>query len=92
MKISKKARQLAEDLGLNEAQAQMMVFKADLYKKCSKTIQSSDLTHKEIAIAVGTSPARITRLANNGENSVSIEMLIKIIYVINEKMPVKIAI
>ena len=52
-------------------------------------ISSSDLTHEEIAKEVGTSRARITRISNRGENSVSMELLIKITTVITEAPPLK---
>lgn len=35
--------------------------------------------------AIGTSRSRINRIANHGENNVSIELLIKLISVLEEK-------
>ncbi len=90
MKLSKTAKQLAKDLGLNEVDAYIMELKSDLYQKCSKLIKSSDYTHAEIAEMVGTSRARISRLSNFGENSVSLELLIRIIASIEEKAPIRI--
>jgi len=81
---------MAENLGLSEVDAYMMELKSRLYEKCSKQIQSSALTHEQIARAVGTSRARVTRLSNMGENSVSIELLIKVIATLIEKAPVKV--
>lgn len=78
-KSSKQAKLLANDLGLSDVDAFMMELKAKLYKKSARLIKESDLTHEEIAKKTGTSRSRITRLANLGENSVSIEILIKLI-------------
>lgn len=90
MKISKHAKQLAEDLGLSEVDAYLMELKANLYSKASEQIKKSDLTHEEMAKLIGTSRARITRLANMGENNVSIELLIRVIATLEEKIPFKI--
>jgi transcriptional regulator with XRE-family HTH domain len=44
--------------------------------------KSSKLTHEEIAKLIGTSRSRINRIANKGENNVSIELLLKLIAVL----------
>lgn len=79
LKVSKEAKKLAEDLGLSDVDAYMMELKAKLYSKSANLIKSSKLTHEEIAKEIGTSRSRISRLANHGENSVSIEILLKLI-------------
>lgn len=91
MKISKEAKNLAEDLGLSEVDAYLMELKANLYKKSSKLIKSSKLTHDQIAKQIGTSRSRINRIANYGENNVSIELLIKLVSILEGKPAVKIA-
>ena len=89
MKISKNARQLAEDLGLSDAEAVVMEMKSKLYEAAQSAILKSDLTHEAIAKKVGTSRARISRISKMGENSISIELLIKIIVALDEKVPFK---
>lgn len=91
MKLSKQAKALAEDLGLNELDAAVMELKAKLYQQASSSIQKSKLTHEVIAKKVGTSRARITRISNLGENSLSMELLIKIIVALENKIPLKVA-
>lgn len=91
MKLSKQAKALAEDLGLNELDAAVMELKAKLYQQASTSIQKSKLTHEAIAKKVGTSRARITRISNLGENSLSMELLIKIIVALENKIPLKVA-
>lgn len=91
MKLSKQAKALAEDLGLNELDATVMELKAKLYQQASASIQKSKLTHEAIAKKVGTSRARITRISNLGENSLSMELLIKIIVALENKIPLKVA-
>jgi len=89
MKINKEARKLAEDLDLSPVDAYLMHLKSQLYQKCAELINESQLTHEEIAGLVGTSRARITRLANMGESSVSLELLIKVIAILEDKVPLK---
>lgn len=91
MKLSKQAKALAEDLGLNELDAAVMEIKAKLYQHAANSIQKSKMTHEEIAKKVGTSRARITRISNLGENSLSIELLIKVIVALDNKLPLKVA-
>ena len=91
MKLSKEAKQMAEDLGLSEVDAYIMELKAKLYSKSSKLIKSSRLTHEQIAKLIGTSRSRISRIASMGENNVSIELLLKLIAVLEGKSAIKIA-
>lgn len=91
MKISKEAKRLAEDLGLSEVDAFLMEFKANLYARSSKLIKSSKRTHDQIAKQIGTSRSRINRIANYGENNVSMELLIKLISVLEGKPAIKMA-
>ena len=90
MKVSKEAKKLAIDLGLSMAEAFVMDLKSNLYVKASTAIKSSGLDHEAIAKLVGTSRSRINRIANNGENSLSIEFLLKLIASLENKVPVKI--
>ncbi len=91
MKMNKHARALANDLGLNDAEAVVMELKAQLYQKAAKSIAQAKLTHEEIAKKIGTSRARITRIANLGENSLSMELLVKIIVTLEHKVPLRVA-
>lgn len=91
MKLSKEAKQMAEDLGLSEVDAYIMELKAKLYSKSSKLIKSSKLTHEQIAKLIGTSRSRISRIASMGENNVSIELLLKLIAALEGKSAIKVA-
>lgn len=91
MKMNKHAKALADDLNLNEAEAAVMELKAKLYQQAAKSISKSKLTHEEIAQKIGTSRARITRIANLGENSLSVELLLKLIVSLDHRMPLKVA-
>ncbi|MCC7406100.1 MAG: XRE family transcriptional regulator [Bdellovibrionales bacterium] len=91
MKLNKRAKELASDLNLNDAEAAVMELKAQLYQQAAKSIAKSTLTHAEIAIRIGTSRARVTRIANLGENSLSMELLIKIITTLTNKIPLRVA-
>ncbi len=87
MRISKQAKQMAEDLGLSEADAVVMELKSRLYSYAAQAIKKSKFSHEEIAEKVGTSRARITRISNMGENSISIELLVKVIVTLENKVP-----
>jgi predicted XRE-type DNA-binding protein len=89
MKLSKIAKKMADDLNLSEVDAYMMELKTHLYIRCSDLIKKSKLTHEEIAGLIGTSRSRINRIANHGENSLSIELLLKIVYVLEGKTLIK---
>ncbi len=91
MKMNKRARALADDLNLSDAEAAVMELKAHLYQQAAKSILKSKLTHEEIAKKIGTSRARITRIANLGENSLSVELLVKLIVALDNRMPLKVA-
>lgn len=84
------SKALADDLNLNDSEAAVLELKAKLYQQASKSISKSKLTHEEIVKKVGTSRARITRIANLGENSLSIELLLKLIVSLEHRMPLKI--
>jgi predicted XRE-type DNA-binding protein len=91
MKLSKEAKKMAEDLGLTEVDAYIMELKARLYTKSYELIKASKLTHEEIANLIGTSRSRINRIANKGENNVSIELLLKLIAVLEGTTAIKVA-
>lgn len=91
MKMNKQTKALAADLNLNDAEAVVMELKSQLYQQASKSILKSKLTHEDIAKKIGTSRARITRIANLGENSLSMELLIKIITTLEHRIPLKVA-
>lgn len=91
MKISKQAKTIARDLELSDVDAFIMELKAKLYSRSSELIKSSKLTHDQIAKQIGTSRSRINRIANKGENSVSIEILIKLIAVLDGQSAIKLA-
>lgn len=73
------------DLGLESDDLYYMKLKAYLYQMAAEAIKSSGLTHEEIAKISGTSRARISRLSKLGENSISLDFLIKITDVLYEK-------
>ena len=78
-------------MSLSEIDAVVMQIKSKLYIKTAKSINSSNLTHEDIALRSGTSRARITRISNMSENSISIEILLKIIVALENKIPLKVA-
>ena len=68
-----------------------MELKSKLNIQAAKSIQKSKLIYEEMAKQIGTSRARITRISNHGESSLSMELLIKIIATLENKIPLKVA-
>lgn len=91
MKLSREAKRMAEDLALSDVDAYIMDLKARLYAKASNLIRASTHTHQEIADLIGTSRSRINRIANLGENSVSIELLLKLIATLEGTSAIQVA-
>ena len=89
MKISNYAKKIARDLDLSEADALIMELKSKLYSQAAESIRNSKRSHEEIALKIGTSRARITRISHIGENNISIEFLMKIIVTLENKIPLK---
>lgn len=86
MKAFKKEElNLMKDLGLNTDDLYYVKLKAYLYQMAAEAINASELTHEEIAKIAGTSRARISRLAKLGENSISLDFLIKLTDILYEK-------
>ncbi len=91
LKLSKEAKKTADDLGLSQIDAYMIDLKSKLYVKSANLIKVSKLTHAQIAARIGTSRSRISRIANHGENSLSIELLIKIIATLDGTQAIRLA-
>ena len=83
--FKKQELSLMNDLGLETDDLYYIKLKAYLYTMASQAIQASELTHEEIAKLSGTSRARISRLSKLGENSISLDFLIKLTDILYEK-------
>ena len=67
-------------------------FAQDLSIKAAKSINDSNLTHKEIALKAGTFRTQnYKNLKYVCENSISIEILLKILVALENKIPLKVA-
>ena len=91
LKVSKAAKKLSDDLGLSEVDAYIIEIKSKLYFKSAKLINASQLTHKSIADLIGTSRSRNSRISKHGENNISIEILLKLIAVLEGKQAILLA-
>lgn len=89
MRTSKEAKKIAEDLGLSNVDAYIIELKAKLYSRSATLIKNSKLTHEQIAKLIGTSRSRVNRIANFGENNISIEILLKLIVTLEGKSAIK---
>ncbi len=79
MKTFKKEElKMAKDLALETDDLYYIKLKAYLYQMAALAINNSGLTHEEIAKISKTSRARISRISKMGENSLSLDFLIRI--------------
>lgn len=84
MKLNKKntasdAQSLARVLGLTPAQGQEIEIRSDLNDKIIETVQKKKLTHAQVAKLCGSSRTRITALLNRNTQSISTDLMLKIL-------------
>src|SRR4051812_1769365 len=71
---------LARMLGLKDADAGAMAFRARLNKKIVELVERSGLTHAEVAGKAGASRTRITAILNGQTMGVSTDFLLRILF------------
>lgn len=87
MKINQQAKQMATNLGLSQADALIMELKSELYLQASKAIKNSKDSYEEMAKKIGISKTQIHKIGGLGANNLSIELLVKIIVILENKIP-----
>lgn len=76
------AGQLAEALGLERAAGVEIAVRSALNNKIIEEVARRGLTHAELATLVGTSRPRITNILNRNTQSVSTDLLLRVLGVL----------
>ena len=77
---AKNAREIADLLDLDPADAVEIEFRAKLNKKIADAVQAQGLTHIEVAARAKSSRSRVTAILNGHTSGVSTDMLLRILY------------
>lgn len=77
---ARNARELAELLDLDPADAIDMEFRAKLNSKIIQAVKAQKLTHAEVARRSKASRTRITAILNGNTSGMSSDLLIRILY------------
>jgi predicted XRE-type DNA-binding protein len=77
--VAKTPEALAEALGLSAAEAREWRVQDALLKRLKQIVRSERITHEEIARRAGTSRTRVTAILNDKLESVSSDLLIRIL-------------
>lgn len=86
--VARNAKELADLLDLDPAQAIDMDFKAKLNKKIIEAVKSKKLTHAEVAKIAKASRTRITAILNGNTSGISSDLLLRILYALGYKTKV----
>ncbi len=86
--IARNAREIAELLDLDPADAVEMEFRSKLNKKIVDAVASQGLTHFEVAKRSKASRTRITAILNGHTSGVSTDLLLRILYSLGYKAKV----
>ena len=85
MKISQHAKKMAKDLELSDADAAIMELKSLLYERRPFNIRENPT--RPSPLNSGLHGHGLPRISNRGENSISIDLLLRIIVVLEKKIP-----
>ena len=77
--VAKTPAALAEALGLSAADAKEWQVQYELLKRLKGIVQREKITHAEIAKRAGTSRTRVTAILNDNLESVSSDLLIRVL-------------
>lgn len=88
---ARSAKELAELLDLDPADAIEMEFRAKLTKKIIGAVKSQRLTHAEVAKRAKASRTRITAILNGNTAGMSTDLLLRILYSLGYKTVVTFA-
>jgi predicted XRE-type DNA-binding protein len=86
--LARNASELAAILGLSEAEAALMEYKAKISGIAVEAIENSGMTVNEIVKKSGVARSKVSAVKNGATVSVSIDLLIKIIAATGTKLKV----
>lgn len=85
---AKNAYELADVLGLTRTDAEEIELRCQLNSKIVETAKKSGLTHAQIAKLAETSRTKITAILNWNTQSVSTDLLLRILYSLGVKIKI----
>ncbi len=77
--VARTPEALAEALGVSAADAKEWQVQHELLKRLKRIVQREKFTHAEIAKRAGTSRTRVTAILNDNLESVSSDLLIRVL-------------
>jgi len=86
---TKTAKELSEALGLTHSDAIDWEIRLNLTQKVIEVVNKKKLTITSVAKNAGTSRARITQILNGSSQGISIDILVKILASLGQKVEVK---
>jgi predicted XRE-type DNA-binding protein len=86
--LARNASEVAAILGLSEAEAALMEYKAKISGIAVEAIENSGMTVNEIVKKSGVARSKVSAVKNGATVSVSIDLLIKIIAATGTKLKV----
>ncbi len=78
-RVSRNAKELAEDMGLSPADAVGWVLRHSLTEKIIQTVEQNRMTVTQIAKRAKTSRARVTNVLKGDSQGISIDVLLRIL-------------
>ena len=89
--VARTPEALAEALGLSVADAKEWRVQYELLKRLKGIVQREKITHAEIAKRAGTSRTRITAILNGNLESVSSDLLIRVLSALGYRVKVSVS-
>ncbi|MGE3607972.1 MAG: XRE family transcriptional regulator [Bacteriovoracaceae bacterium] len=86
--VSKNAKELAAALGLSPLDAIEWEVRLMITNKIISSAEGSHLTVTDIANLAGTSRARITKILKNDTHGISLDVLVRVLGALGEKMKI----
>jgi predicted XRE-type DNA-binding protein len=90
-KVARTREALAEALGLSAADAKEWQVQYELLKRLKGIVQRERITHAEIAKRAGTSRTRVTAILNDNLESVSSDLLIRVLAALGYRVKVSVS-
>jgi predicted XRE-type DNA-binding protein len=89
--VARTREALAEALGLSVADAKEWQVQYELLKRLKGIVQRERITHAEIAKRAGTSRTRVTAILNDNLESVSSDLLIRVLAALGYRVKVSVS-
>jgi plasmid maintenance system antidote protein VapI len=87
--VTRTAGELAEAIGLSREEGMEMEFRCTLNDKIIAAVDSSGLTHAQVAKAAQTSRSRLTAILNRNTVNVSTDLMIRILFALGYRLQLR---